>query len=100
MEAELELLTVALDITPIQAKIIDTLLRKPLTRFEELSVITSGHVQAYIYRLRNRLRGTGITIDCRYRMGYSLGTTARQLISGKLTEYRALTTSDFERPWL
>jgi DNA-binding response OmpR family regulator len=90
MEKRLTLLAVALDLAPLQARMLDHMMRNPISTIADLSAMTGGHVQTYVYRLRTRLRNTGIKIDSRYGVGYSLSAETRQVIATKLEEYLAL----------
>jgi biotin operon repressor len=89
VDNHLVILSIALNLTPQQARILDFLMRRHLATSEDLMEVTNGYVQTAISRVKERLRGTGVKIDSRYNLGYSLSAESRQVIDEKLSAYRA-----------
>lgn len=80
------LLAVALDITPLLARMVAAMLSKPACPPSELRKMNAS-VSVYIHRLRRKLSKFGVDIENRYGVGYVISPECRAVIRERVRLY-------------
>lgn len=86
-EINLTLLAVALNLTPLLARIVATMLQKPACSTAELRAAVNPNLSVYISRLREKLAPLGVKVESLYGVGYVIGPESREIIRERMRRF-------------
>jgi len=84
---DITLLAVALNITPLLARIVALMISKPALSTSELRASINSNSSVYISRLREKLDPLGIKVESHYGVGYVIGPDGRDIIRERMSRY-------------